>query len=147
MPNGGAHLTTSDSSEPRALALAAADAAASKKAVDIRILELGTLLAITDYFVLASASNERQLDTVVEEVERQLKAAGTSPRRREGTKDTGWMILDYGDIVVHAFTTEQRSFYNLERLWSDAPTVPYLDGGQPSARRRVAPGAATPDRE
>jgi ribosome-associated protein len=78
--------------------------------------------------VLASASNDRQLGTVVEEVERRLKQSlSRAPLRREGTKDTGWMVLDYGDIVVHAFTQEQRSFYDLERLWSDAPQVPVPD--------------------
>jgi ribosome-associated protein len=78
--------------------------------------------------VLASASSDRQLGTVVEEVERRLKqGAGRSPLRREGTKDTGWMVLDYGEIVLHAFTQEQRAFYDLERLWSDAPQLPTLD--------------------
>ena len=89
----------------------------------MRILDLGELLGITDYFVLASASNERQLDTIVDEVHRQLAEHGRKPRRREGTKDTGWVLLDYGDVVVHAFTAEQREYYGLERLWSDAPTV------------------------
>ncbi len=78
--------------------------------------------------MLASASNDRLLDTVVQEVERRLKqSAGRAPLRREGTKDTGWIVLDYGEIVVHAFTQEQRAFYDLERLWSDAPQVPVLD--------------------
>jgi len=110
------------------LALAAASAAADKKATDIRILDLGELLGITDFFVLASASNERQLGTVVEEVERRLKQGEhRAPRHREGTKDTGWMVLDYGEIVVHAFTETQRAFYDLERLWSDAPQLSMLD--------------------
>jgi ribosome-associated protein len=74
---------------------------------------------------LASAANERQLRTVTEEIERRLAEIGRKPRRREGTNDTGWMLLDYGDIVVHAFTEEQRAYYSLERLWSDAPKVPF----------------------
>jgi ribosome-associated protein len=119
-------LTTVDTTESRRLALTAARAAADKKATDIRILDLGALLAITDYFVIASAGNERQLGTVAEEIEWKLKAsAGRGPRRREGTKDTGWMVLDYGEIVVHAFTAEQREYYDLERLWSDAPQLPF----------------------
>jgi ribosome-associated protein len=93
----------------------------------VRILDVGDLIGITDFFVLASASNDRLLRTVADEVERRLKDAGRSPRRREGTKDTGWMLLDYGDIVVHAFTEEQRAFYALERLWSDAPVVAFTD--------------------
>jgi ribosome-associated protein len=89
---------------------------------------MGELLGITDYFVIASASNERLLGTVVEEVEHRLKTElGLAPRRREGQRDTGWMLLDYGVLVVHAFTAEQRSFYDLERLWSDAPAETFDD--------------------
>lgn len=105
------------------MAVAAAAAADEKKATEIRILEVGELLGITDYFVLASAANDRQLGTVVEAIEERLKEQERSPRRREGTKQTGWMLLDYGDIVVHAFTLEQRRYYDLERLWSDAPVI------------------------
>jgi ribosome-associated protein len=84
--------------------------------------------------VLCSASNERQLDTVVEEIAMRLKRDGRAPRRREGEKETGWMLLDYGDIVVHAFTEEQRLYYGLERLWSDAPSETYSpDGPAPAA--------------
>lgn len=125
---GGASLSAVDTSTSRALALAVAAAAADKKATDIRILDLGELLGITDFFVLASASNDRQLSTIVEEIERRLKQSlGRAPMGREGAKETGWMVLDYGEIVVHAFTEEQRAFYNLERLWSDAPTLPLTD--------------------
>ncbi len=84
---------------------------------------MADLLAITDYFVLLSARNDRQLGTVVEAIESGLKERSRSPRRREGTKETGWMLLDYGDIVVHAFTLDQRRYYDLERLWSDAPVI------------------------
>ncbi len=88
--------------------------------------------------MLVSATNERQLATVIEEVARQLKERlGRSPRRREGQRDTGWMLLDYGDIVVHAFTEEQRRHYDLERLWSDAPVVAY----DTAARQATAVGA------
>jgi ribosome-associated protein len=74
--------------------------------------------------VLVSAGNERQLGTIVEEIERQLAVRlARKPLRREGEPDTGWIVLDYGDVVVHAFTEEQRRFYDLERLWSDAPVL------------------------
>lgn len=116
---------TVDTTASRQLALAAANAAADKKASDIRIIDIGDLLGITDFFVLSSASNDRQLGTIVEEVERRCADLGRKPKRREGTKDTGWMLLDYGDVVIHAFTTEQREYYGLERLWSDAPVVPF----------------------
>lgn len=78
--------------------------------------------------MLVSTSNDRQLGTVVDEVARRLKqSTGRAPVRREGTKETGWVVLDYGEIVVHAFTQEQRAFYSLERLWSDAPIVTLPD--------------------
>ncbi|HVM20942.1 MAG TPA: ribosome silencing factor [Egibacteraceae bacterium] len=112
------------------LALTAAAAASDKKGTDIRILDLGELLGITDYFVLVSASNDRQLATIVDEVQRKTAETGRKPRRREGTPDTGWMLLDYGEVVVHAFTAEQRDYYALERLWRDAPVVPF---DEPSA--------------
>jgi ribosome-associated protein len=106
-----------------------ARAASDKKADDIRILELGPLIGITDYFVLCSARSDRQLRTVVEEIQFQVKRdEGRAPLRREGSPEAGWMVLDYGLIVVHAFTEEQRRFYDLERLWSDAPVVPFDDG-------------------
>lgn len=74
--------------------------------------------------MLVSARNELQLSTIADEVQHQLKErCERRPRRREGAKDTGWMLLDYGDVVVHVFTEEQREYYNLERLWSDAPTI------------------------
>lgn len=77
--------------------------------------------------MLVSASNDRLLGTVVDEVQRKAAEQGRKPLRREGTKDTGWMLLDFGDVVVHAFTDEQRAYYGLERLWSDAPLVPFTE--------------------
>ena len=134
--NRSGDLTIPDTGSSRDLALAAAGAAADKKATDIRLLFLGDLLGITDFFVIASAANERQLGTVAEEVERVLKAeAGRGPLRREGGKETGWMLLDYGEIVIHAFTAEQRAFYNLERLWADAPTEVFDDFARAGSSR------------
>jgi ribosome-associated protein len=89
---------------------------------------MGELLGITDWFVICSARNDRQLKRVVDEVQQRLKQdEGMAPRRREGQADTGWMLLDYGVVVVHAFTEEQRRYYDLERLWGDAPTTVYVD--------------------
>jgi len=89
---------------------------------------VGDLLAVTDFFVLVTASNARQLGTVAEEVEGRLKMSdGRRPRRREGTVDAGWIVLDYGDVVVHAFDAERRAFYSLERLWADAPRVEFVE--------------------
>jgi ribosome-associated protein len=117
-----------DTTEPRQLAKAAAAAAAGKLATDIHILDMGDLLGVTDYFVICSARNDRQLKTVADEVQERLKREqGVAPRRREGQPETGWMLLDYGIIIVHVFTEEQRGFYNLERLWADAPTTVHTD--------------------
>lgn len=93
------------------------------------MLDVGDLLGITEYFVIASASNPRQLDTVIDEVQRVLRRDGRAPLRREGTLADGWLVLDYGDVVVHAFTEAQREYYDLERLWADAPR---LDVGAPA---------------
>lgn len=87
------------------------------------ILDVGDLLGITEYFVIVSTSNPRQLDAVLDEVQRVLKLDGHAPLRREGTADEGWAVLDYGDVVVHLFTEAQRDYYDLERLWADAPRV------------------------
>lgn len=73
--------------------------------------------------MLVSTSNPRQLDTVIDEVHVALKTGGRAPLRREGTTLDGWMVLDYGDVVVHVFTETQRDYYDLERLWADAPRV------------------------
>lgn len=78
-------------------------------------------MAITDFYVLCSATNPRQLGVVVDEVEQAAKAAGHPPLRREGDVDSGWVVRDLGPVVVHAFTEEQRRVYDLERLWRDAP--------------------------
>lgn len=113
--------------------LGAATAASSKNATDIAILEVGPLLGITDYFVLLSAANDRQLGAVIDEVEAALRTGhARKPIGREGTTAAGWVVLDYGDFVVHAFTTEQRRVYDLERLWRDAGRVPFTAPGAPA---------------
>lgn len=108
------------------LALAAATAAASKKAESIVVLDVSQQLVITDFFVICSGNTERQVATVAEEVERQLaNAHGRKPFRREGEREARWVLLDYVDFVVHVFHREDRDYYNLERLWSDAARVPF----------------------
>jgi ribosome-associated protein len=106
----------------------AAQAAASKKADDIVILDVGEVLVITDTFVITSAPNDRLVRTIAEEVEKQLKEQGRGgPRRIEGMREAEWVLLDYGEFVVHVFLEETRRFYDLERLWSDAPRVPFVE--------------------
>lgn len=109
-------------------AITAARAADSKKATDIVVLDVADLLGITDAFVVTSATSDRQVRTIAEEVERQVKEiGGPSPRRIEGLSDASWVLLDYGDFVVHVFQEEQRDFYDLERLWADAPKLEWRE--------------------
>ncbi len=114
--------------EVRDWARVAARAAASKGGDDTTILEVGRVLAITDAFVITSGRNHRQVATIAEEVEAQLNAtAGIRPLRIEGLQQSEWVLLDYGDFVVHAFLDETRRYYDLERLWSDAPRLAWED--------------------
>jgi ribosome-associated protein len=105
------------------VALAAARAAADKQGDRIVVLDVRELIVITDYFVIVSASSERQARTIVEEVERSLRDLEVKPLRREGQSEGIWVLLDYVDVVVHVFREEERDFYDLERLWGDAPHV------------------------
>jgi ribosome-associated protein len=113
----------------REAAVAAARAAADKQAEDIAILDVHDLIVITDFFVICSGSSDRQVKSVVEEVEEALRALGLRPVRREGEQESRWVLLDYVDVVVHVFADEERAYYDLERLWADAPRVDWRDGG------------------
>ena len=105
-------------------AVVAAQAAASKKAHDPVILDVGDVLAITESFVIASGANTRQVRTIADEVETQISdAGGPKPLRVEGLDDLRWVLVDYGDFVVHVFLQETRDYYELERLWSDVPRL------------------------
>jgi len=111
------------------LALAAAQAAADKKAQDIVVIDVADQLAITDAFVIASASNERQVVAIVDAVEEALVnlPEKAKPVRREGERQGRWVLLDYVDIVVHIQHSEEREFYALDKLWKDCPTIPFVD--------------------
>lgn len=118
--------TTAD--QVREWARTAAQAASAKGGEETVIIEVGAVLAITDAFVITSGRNGRQVKTIAEEVEARLKAdGGITPLRVEGLGDSQWVLLDYGDLVVHVFLDETREFYDLERLWSDAPRVAWED--------------------
>lgn len=102
----------------------AAQAADDKKAEDIVVLDVGDIMGIVDAFVIAHASNTRLVRAIVDEVREQLLVlAGVKPRSVEGHDDWSWVLLDYGDLVVHVFLEETREFYGLERLWTDAPRI------------------------
>jgi ribosome-associated protein len=102
----------------------AARAASDKLAEDILAFDVSDQLVITDAFVLCSAGNDRQVRSIVEEIEDKMREAGAKPVRREGERDGRWVLLDYVEIVVHVQHTEEREFYALERLWRDCPVIP-----------------------
>ena len=102
----------------------AARAADSKKAEDLVALDVSGPLPLTDAFLLASGDNERNVVAIASAVEEALIDAGTKPIRREGRSEGRWVLLDFGDLVVHVFHEEDRLFYSLERLWKDCPTLP-----------------------
>lgn len=116
-----------DARPSRQVAVAAARAAAAKQATDIVVLDVHELIVITDYFVICSASTKRQVKTVIEEIERAVRELGERPIRREGEEDGGWWLLDYFDVVVHVFGDEERAYYDLERLWRDAPRLEWRE--------------------
>jgi ribosome-associated protein len=109
------------------LALTAAAAASAKQARDVRVLDVSEPLVISDYFVICSAGNDRQVRAIVEEIERACRAEGARPLRREGEREARWILLDFVDFVVHVFLQEERDYYDLERLWRDAPVVARSD--------------------
>jgi ribosome-associated protein len=111
------------------LALAAAQAAADKKAENIVIVDVSDELVITDVFLIASAPNERQVISIVDGIEEALLQLPekAKPARREGERAGRWVLLDYVDIVVHVQHTEEREFYSLDRLWKQCPRVPFVD--------------------
>lgn len=111
------------------LAMAAAQAAADKKAHDISIIDVGEQLYITDAFLIASASNERQVMAIVDAIEEALLKLPekAKPERREGHQQGRWVLLDFVDIVVHVQHEEEREFYALDKLWKDCPVIPFVD--------------------
>jgi len=105
-------------------ALIAAEAAAEKKGEDIVALDVADLLVVTDYFVIASGRTNIQCRAIASEVEDQLRdRGGIKPIGREGEQEAKWILLDYGDLVIHVFQPEERGFYRLEKLWGDAPRM------------------------
>jgi ribosome-associated protein len=111
---------------PRAIELVeiAAAAAADKLATDIIAYDVSEQLVITDAFLLCSASNDRQVRAIVDEIEEKLRRVAAKPVRREGEREGRWVLLDYIDVVIHVQHAEERVFYALERLWKDCPRIP-----------------------
>jgi ribosome-associated protein len=110
--------------EAMAMAQIAAEAAADKLATDIVAIDVSEYLVISDVFLLCTAANDRQVRAVVDAIEERLLREGAKPIRREGEKESRWVLLDYGDVVIHVQIAEERIHYALERLWKDCPTIP-----------------------
>jgi ribosome-associated protein len=108
------------------VARAAVDIASDKKAVDIVLLDIRDTTTIADYFVICSGNNPRQIQAIAAALDDELSTLGAKLLYREGTADTGWVLLDFGDVIVHIFGQKEREYYRLERLWSGAKTVVYL---------------------
>lgn len=125
----GAATGRADKSLPtgRDMAITAARAAADKQATDIVVLDVHEVIVITDVFMICTASTQRQVKSVIEAVEGALRELGEKPVRREGEPEGGWWLLDYIDLVVHVFGQEEREYYDLERLWKDAPRVEWQE--------------------
>jgi ribosome-associated protein len=124
-------VTASD--EAVTMAMVAAQAASDKLADDVVVIDVSGQLVITDCFVIASATNERQVNAIVDEVEEKMRVAGYKPARREGAREGRWTLLDFVDIVVHIQHQDERNFYALDRLWRDCPIIPVdLEPGEPA---------------
>lgn len=120
--------STASAVAARDLACVAARAADEKKADDTLVLAVGDVLAITDYFVITSASNRRLVRTVVDAVEEAVREQlGRSPLRTEGGSEQQWVLVDYGDVVVHVFAEDIRMYYEIERLYRDVPKVDWVE--------------------
>ncbi len=105
------------------LARRAVDAATEKQATDTVLLDVTGICSFADFFVITTGESGRQLGAIYDEIEHVLKQAGATPIYREGTPDSGWMVLDYGDVIVHIFAPAEREFYNLEELWGAGRAV------------------------
>ena len=105
------------------LTVAAARAAADKKAAHLTAIDVSERLGLTDVFLLASGSNDRHVHAIVDAVDEAMQSAGAKRRTREGFADAHWVLVDYGDVVVHVLQNEDREFYSLERLWKDCPVI------------------------
>jgi ribosome-associated protein len=119
---------------PRTLALRQARPSPDKQGRDHLYLQVRDHIAITDYFVIVSGATDRQVKAIGDAVEDELRRSGAKPIRREGERDMRWLLLDFADIIVHVFHEEDRAYYELERLWKDAPSVRWE---QPAAKAKA----------
>ena len=125
---GDAQRTTTNTKkesllDPGELARTAVELASEKQAEDIVMLDIRQLTGFADYFVILSAENRRQLQSLQEDIAKSLKDSGASLHHKEGTAESGWMLLDYSDVIIHLFGVEERLYYQLDELWSEAAQV------------------------
>ncbi len=118
---------TSELNAIKEMVTAAAAAAAEKQATDVIILDVAEVLNITDFFLICSGKNDRQAKAIADEIRRTIHELGGTPLRSAGEDLGDWILVDYGDFVVHVFTQEKREYYQLERLWSDAPKLEVVE--------------------
>ena len=111
-------------STSKEMARIAYNALEEKKAVDIRVINIEKVSVIADYFLVASGNNRNQIQALADSVEEALYKAGYQVRQKEGVQSANWILMDYGDIIVHIFDQENRLFYDLERIWSDGEIIP-----------------------
>ncbi|MHB8377297.1 MAG: ribosome silencing factor [Dehalococcoidia bacterium] len=112
--------------ESAELAQRIADLLSDRQAEDIVLMDIGKVSSFTDYFVVATATNPRQMNALLDSLGRDLRDEGVRPIRTEGTPDSGWVLLDFGDAVVHLFAPEERQYYNLEGLWAQGVSVVHI---------------------
>lgn len=94
-----------------------------KKAEDIKVLEIGDITIIADYFIIANGTNSSQVQALVDNVQQMLSKSGYEPKRIEGLRSSSWVLMDYGDVIVHVFSKEDRLFYDLERIWRGGKSI------------------------
>ena len=99
------------------------DALDDKLAEDIKIIDIRSISVLADYFIIADGNNKNQVQAMVDNVEEQLGRAGFEPKQVEGVRNSSWILMDYGDVIVHVFDEENRLFYDLERIWRDGTAI------------------------
>lgn len=109
--------------EPKELSLKVAKLLDDRKAIDVTVIDISPKASFADYFVMASAGSDRQMGALVDNVEDMLEPAGIFPKSVEGKKSSGWILMDYGDVVVNVMTAEMREKYNIERIWGDCENL------------------------
>ena len=108
------------------LAQRIADLLSDRQAEDIVLMDISKVSSFTDYFVIATANNPRQMNALIESLDRDLRDGGIRPRRKEGAPDSGWVLIDFGDAIVHLFSRDERAYYQLETLWAQGVSIVHL---------------------